>query len=490
MARKPRLKKLGKNLEWHGSSIRVSVTVPPSQRGAVGAAKLREVLTTTDPLEAEREKVDVIKRLRARIKNPKGKPPVIVQDFTHEAMSWREAVANDDNGDALYALDARVDVITRAAGASAAASFTAVAAGQQTPLKLMLTPFFRERRFAKGYADDITRSVTRLESWLETKGRSITVEAVARREAGEFIHETMVEPGTHHRSANRAISCLASYWEYMVKRWGQGDNPWTDQRVAKRKVRSEADLLEGTHSADKRPFTDAEVKTLLAGVGRGPVVLKGSVATVLPDFCKVAALTGMRVDEIASLRVSDVGEHAFTVPRSKTVAGFRRIVPIHPDLADIVTTRAKDKKPGDYLFHELPEQKADSKRGRGAPVSQVFTRERRRLKVDERPLPGQRQSNTDFHSFRRWFVRKAVEALEKGTKGFTPWTIAEVIGHDVENASLEGQKLPLGLTMSTYAGSASGDAKRACVEAVALPTKREDNGPTERGDHAKALASA
>ena len=89
MPRKPRLKKLGKNLEWHGSSIRVSVTVPPSRRGAVGAAKLREVLTTTDPLEAEREKVDVIKRLRDRIRNPKGKLPVIVQDFTQEAMSWR-----------------------------------------------------------------------------------------------------------------------------------------------------------------------------------------------------------------------------------------------------------------------------------------------------------------------------------------------------------------------------------------------------------------
>jgi hypothetical protein len=44
-------------------------------------------------------------------------------------------------------------------------------------------------------------------------------------------------------------------------------------------------------------------------------------------------------------------------------------------------------------------------------------------------LDGQRQRNIDFHSFRRWFVRKA--------KGFSPWAIAELIGHAVENASLE-----------------------------------------------------
>jgi hypothetical protein len=211
MPRKPRLKKLGKNLEWHGSSIRVSVTVPPSRRTAVGAAKLREVLTTTDPLEAERDKVDIIRRLRDRIKNPKGKLPVIVQDFTEEAMSWREAVANDDNGDALYALDARVAAVQRAAGQGAAQSFVAVAAGQQTPLKLALQSFFREKRFAKGYSDDISRSVGWVADWLETKGLSVTVEAVTRRVAGEFIHERMIATNMHPKSANRAISCLTSY---------------------------------------------------------------------------------------------------------------------------------------------------------------------------------------------------------------------------------------------------------------------------------------
>lgn len=39
----------------------------------------------------------------------------------------------------------------------------------------------------------------------------------------------------------------------------------------------------------------------------------------------------------------------------------------------------------------------------------------------------------------------------------------------MENASLEGQTLPLGLTMSRYAGDASDKAKSACLGAVKLP---------------------
>ena len=66
-------------------------------------------------------------------------------------------------------------------------------------------------------------------------------------------------------------------------------------------------------------------------------------------------------------------------------------------------------------------------------------------------------------------MRKAADALDKGAKGYSVWTIAEVVGHAVENASLEGIELLLGLTMSRYAGDASGEAKRACVVAVKLP---------------------
>lgn len=129
----------------------------------------------------------------------------------------------------------------------------------------------------------------------------------------------------------------------------------------------------------------------------------------------------------------------------------------------MVAGRCASKDADAYLFHELPGQ-TSAARPRGAPASQAFTRLLRHLKLAD-PIPGRRQARTDFHSFRRWFIRKAVEALEKGTTGFTAWTLAEVVGHSKENG-------PLPMTMGRYPGASRIEAKRACVEAVQLRCSR------------------
>jgi hypothetical protein len=60
-----------------------------------------------------------------------------------------------------------------------------------------------------------------------------------------------------------------------------------------------------------------------------------------------------------------------------------------------------------------------------------------------------------LHSLRRWFVWAAREALLKGTgKGYSPWTIAEVVGHSKAGVGLE-------MTMSRYSGDKSLQAKAA-----------------------------
>lgn len=135
-------------------------------------------------------------------------------------------------------------------------------------------------------------------------------------------------------------------------------------------------------------------------------------------------------------------------------------MPIHSSLRVIVARRIKGKNPEDFLIHELPKQHHPAIPG-SSPASKSFTRLRRKYGIDERPN-GKHQSNVDFHSWRRWFIRKAVEALEAGATGFTAWTIADVVGHDPEEQ-------PLPMTMGRYPGRASLAARRACVEAVNLP---------------------
>ena len=100
---------------------------------------------------------------------------------------------------------------------------------------------------------------------------------------------------------------------------------------------------------------------------------------------------------------------------------------------------------------------------RSQPISKAFTRLRRSIggTLDERE-EGARQANTDLHSLRRWFVMSAREAILKGAQGYSPWTIAEVVGHAKGEIGLE-------MTMARYAGDETLEAKAACVRAVRLP---------------------
>lgn len=464
--------RLGRHLEWHGNRIRVVVRVPPALIKKVGVTKLREVLATRDPLEAEREKVDVVRRLKAKLR---GEKVVVVQSpLTQEALRWREAARQAAMGqggsgptEVQIALNDRTDMIERQHGPELAQAFGSIALGLATPLTSLLDRWFTEKAFSVGYREDIRRAVARLEQWCgETAARPV-VEAIHTADAGRFIHDRYIASKVDVTTANKDISCLHSYWRWMGRRHGIKENPWSEQRLQESKTREAEEC-----SDDKRPFTDDEVHALLAGIR-----LRREWG-----FSLFSALSGLRIHEIAGLRVKHCREGKIAVTKSKTPSGVRTI-PAHPLLATLIETRSVGKRPDDFLFEELPEQRPGSKRDRSTPVTQAFTRERRRLGVEEKANDRQRQSNVDFHSWRRWFIRRAVAGLEKGGVGYTAWTIASVVGHKVEDGTIEGVALPLGMTMGVYAGAASWEAMTACVKAVTLPK----NTPARRDDLATEM---
>lgn len=468
MARRPAL---GSHLEWHGSSIRVVVRVPPSAVRQVGSTKLKESLKTDSPKAAEALKWPAIARLKAKIREAQkitaGDPLV------GEALQWKEAVAearekpgfhtvhDEEAGPVesgldltLTLLEERSEELERSHGAEQASSFVAIAKGEATPINSFLDDWIKERR----YSSDVERrqrlAIKRYVEWATKRKEALHIEAVSRKVAGKYLGYLMgqnIDPVT----GNKALSGLTAYWNWLEERghFG-GKNPWLGQRIPKRKMSLRATDGGGA----KRPFTNKEVKKLLNGMAAKKP--KG-VALAMLDMSKTSALTGGRIGEIAELQVKHLNLKAgtITIPGEKTENAYRTI-PLHSELADVLKSRAEGKKPDGFLFHELPNQKSDA-RARSAPVSQAFTRVRRDLKVDD-VIPGNRQARIDFHSWRRWFIRQGVEALEKGAIGFTAWTIADVVGHSKE----EG---PLPMTMGRYPGIASLEAMRACVEAVKLP---------------------
>ena len=81
------------------------------------------------------------------------------------------------------------------------------------------------------------------------------------------------------------------------------------------------------------------------------MLLTGDAGVELADAMHVAALSGMRIEEIHRLTVADCADRWFRVRHAKTHAGVRR-VPVHPALAAIVTRRREGKPANAFLFHE------------------------------------------------------------------------------------------------------------------------------------------
>ena len=203
--------------------------------------------------------------------------------------------------------------------------------------------------------------------------------------------------------------------------------------------------------------TGAEVATLLSA---------SDISVTLRDAITILALSGMRTEEMARMTVGDIRDHDGPIPciqlRGTKTDAAKRVVPIHPDALPIILRRTEGKSSTAYVFDELPTPSADSAMERGQPITKAFTRLRRRIggTLDQRE-EGARQANTDLHSLRRFFIKSARDALDRGAQGFSMWTVAQVVGHSTED-------MALGMT-SRYAGDASLEAKSACVRAVRLP---------------------
>jgi integrase len=457
--RKPHKPALGSHLEWHGRKIRVVVRVPPSLNDTLGS-KLRRTLDTANPELAEVLKHSVIQDLKAsiyRTRNGSKSDPLIRNALAIrkglEAMRLMPLPENEmeaaQRDNILIVASNLADEIREREGDARAEMFFGIAHGTAHPILHFMDQWIIASQFAPKTVPSMRQSIVTLDNWAKTKDDlPQTIEAITPRIASRFVEEVFETPGVVPTTANKLLSGLSSYWKWLLKtqRLNPDDhrNPWPQTRVAKTKHHR------NEHKTTPRPFTDKEVRTLIAGITMQPMA----------DMMRLSLATGMRLDEIAILKAGRVQDDKIEVRIGKSEAGSREF-PLPSSVVAMLQDRAKGKTADAFVFHELPTQNNDA-RGRGAPVTQAFLRARRTLGVDDRS-PGARQSRVTFHSCRRWFIRKAVEALENGAKGFTPWTIADVVGH---NAAEDG---PLKMTMGLYPGKASPKAMRACIEAVRLP---------------------
>lgn len=433
-------------LEFHGQQWRVVIFVPRKLQDIIGRKRLKHSLGTADLRKANELKWAVVARLQAVIAQAR---KALATNDPLEAEALRMRLHAGDEG-TQYFLHDRATQLEATHGAERAKAFYEVASGQVTPLDHHADAFKAYKAtYSMGAVQDFERVVGWLADWLKTDQRAASIEAVTRQTAGRFIdgHLTI---GRSRTKAAAYLGFLREYWKWLKQRGHVSDNPWVGQDLAVAPRRSRDAEPDG----DKRAYTDTELATLIYGPS----------SDRLADLMRIAALSGMRIEEICQLRVMDC-EDSFNIRAGKTDAAKRQ-VPIHTGLAEIMARRTKGKQPNDFLIDGLPDVPA-SRESRSDPASKEFTRYRRKVKVDERPN-GKAKSNVDFHSFRRWFMRKARNAMLEPNAGFDEWTMPAVVGH-----SESERPKSLDLAMLGYAGKDPEKAKRALVEAVKLPGRLE-----------------
>ena len=293
---------------------------------------------------------------------------------------------------------------------------------------------------------DFQRALGYLKDWLRENRYQNSVEAVTRRVAGEFVSDRLVGGGLASKTINKYISGLSGYWDWLVKKGYVEASVWKGQR-AERERQPEDEKL--------RPFNDEEMARLFGGTPKRGFVY---------DAMAIAALTGARMGVIVDLKVADCqGDtiHFRAAKREK----LSRLVPLHPDLRGVIASRIRGKQPSDDLFPEIPRPgpRDDPRKERGQMLTKSFGTYRVSVGVDD-PRPSDGKSRVNFHSFRRWFISRASAAIIEGAVGFSPWTIAEVVAHSKDD-------MPLDMTMGHYKAPDAMQARRACVEAVQLPSK-------------------
>jgi integrase len=417
----------------------VRVAVPADVRKAFGGkAFLIAPLGTADLSEADRRKGEYVSRFKRQIAQARDTGDPVLKDarlFRRWEEERREATPNDPEDDA--AADAQLlqvaELVAEEHGQEASQTFYEVASGRATPLTEYLEEWISDRGYKGASAAHHRKAFAVLSRWCTRSRVKATLQAIDSRTAWQFRDKCLKVRYPEPKTVNNYLWSYRSHWQWLLRRSRVVANPWLGMNDDGRATRMR------DQGAQKRPFTDGEVRVLLSG----------PATPLLHDLMMVAALTGARINAICELRVGDCEGGAFTFQPAKQEPRPRR-VPIHPDLKEIVERRVRGKQPTDFLFEECPA--ATAKRPRSAAPSQAFTRYRRDLEVDER-ADWKRQSNVDFHSFRRWFTTKAEQA------GQPPHIIDAVTGH----------RRP-GETLGRYSQGPSMAQLRACVEAVSLPS--------------------
>jgi len=242
-------------------------------------------------------------------------------------------------------------------------------------------------------------------------------EAVTDRKATAYVDELNAGELAHVTKKGR-LSCLGRLWS-MKKVKAQlperAPNPWKGHDV-KGERRSTDEIPE---EATGRNWTEVEMVKVFAAPDANDKRRRTYTRPLFRHLHAVGLITGMRLDEITSLRPLDVspmeGGVVLNVRKAKTSAGVRSIPVLHPAAVAIITGRVKAQTDvRGLIFSECVPGGPDNKTS--WHVSKAIGKDRDRLALSE----------VTFHSTRGTFM-----ALQENA-GTNVVHVQRYVGHVID----------------------------------------------------------
>ena len=394
------------NLKRRGLTWYARLVIPPSQRAALGRSEVVRSLKTRDLREANRLKHRALAEMHSEIARQIGQkvlPVESVEYVTETARSLRDSVSVGEmtERDAEAALDAAVEehlaTVAKASGIDPESGDPLMAEAHEGAIRLAQEVLSRgdllllseaipkylhevEPHITKAGYSAKERTLSAFKKWLRS---DVDVATITRRVAGRYVSEEIVPTDHAPKTKKDTIANLSAFWSWLETAHGCESNPW---RNMSRLIR---ESTRGGTKPEPRPYTPEEFKRLIAKLPHGD--------PMLPMAC-ISAYSGMRLEEIASVKLEHLAKDAIRVMEGKNPNSVR-YVPLHPVIRPMVA-RLKETSSDEYLISGLLPGGADGKRSHY--VSKRFGYWLRSNDF--------RDETVTFHSFRRSFAQRCEHA--------------------------------------------------------------------------------
>lgn len=394
------------------------LTVPEDVREKFGL-RFRKSTGETDRRKAQQVANQYVAGWKLQIEQARGAKPSNLAI----AIEWREELKNLIGLDRIIALDegvtSKAEEIAKKHGEAKGQEFVDIVTGKRTPSNILFDKWREQLTLEPKTIDQMVRDTQKLID------RFPILEDITDTAALDWIDELKAQ-GVTYSSLDRIAKFCRNYWGFLQHRKvvPKSHNPLS-------KIVKAPSGKAGRKQEANNPYSDDELLRLYAAAKEDQQ---------LADFIRIAAYTGMRLEEVCSIKLADLGEASIKVTDSKTKAGLRTI-PIHSKLLPLIDSLKAASTDG-YLLSGLSSNNKYEKRGNG--IGKRFQRLKTKLGFELRKHTA--------HSFRSTLMTKLENAG-------VPWNVAaDIAGHDKPQ-----------MTFGVYSDGSTLETMRGAIELVKYP---------------------